>query len=124
MVEIDFTGMDWPSSPIDAASHFHKTILPQVRGALDPDSEFWVRVGDLPQSLDGVILFLPEADDDHNAWRLAAVQDLAREAAPRRVNAVAGGTADEQAEIADYLRDAPGITGQILSVGANPQERD
>jgi len=124
MVELDFTGMDWPSSPIDAAQHFHANILPQVRGALDPDSEFWVSVGELPQLLDGVILFLPDAGDKHTAWRLAVVQDLAREAAPRRVNAVTGGTLEEQAEIADYLRDAPGVTGQILSVGANPAESD
>lgn len=124
MVELDFSGTDWPSSPIDAGSHFYTHILPQVRGALDPDSEFWVSVGELPQSLDGVILFLPEAGDEHDAWRLAAVQDLAREAAPRRVNAVVGGNDEEKAEVADYLRDAPGVTGQILCVGANPAESD
>ncbi len=124
MVELDFSGMDWPSSPIDAASHFHENILPQVRGALDPDSEFWVSVGELPQTLDGVILFLPDADEAHDAWRLAVVQDLAREAAPRRVNAVVGGSNDEKAQVSEYLRNAPGVTGQIMAVGANPQESD
>jgi hypothetical protein len=33
----------------------------------------------------------PPADHSHRGWRLAAVQELAREFAPRRVNAVVCG---------------------------------
>ena len=50
------------------------------------------------------------------ALRLASDVDLAREAAPKRVNAVAGD--NEQAIVAtlEWLAQAPGITGQLLAV--------
>jgi hypothetical protein len=64
---------------------------------------------------DVVLVFKP-AGHEHHAWRLAAVQGLARELAPIRVNAVAG---DDEIAINDavlFLNDAPGITGQLLAV--------
>nr|WP_232308096.1 hypothetical protein [Tsuneonella dongtanensis] len=66
---------------------------------------------------DVVIVFEP-AGHDHRAWRLAAVQGLAREHAPRRVNAIAS---DKEAAIAaatDYLGRAPGVTGQYFVLDA------
>jgi len=63
-----------------------------------------------------LVLVFPPAPYDHRGWRLAAIQDLARAAAPARVNGVVGD--DEQAIAATlaWLADAPGITGQLLSV--------
>ena len=61
-----------------------------------------------------MLVFAP-ADHTHRGWRLAAVQELARAAAPLRVNGVAG---DDDAAIAaaDRLpRRAPGVTGQLLA---------
>jgi hypothetical protein len=91
-----------PEPALDAAAQFHQRDLPRVRAALS--------------DTDALALVFPPAPYDHRAWRLAAVQDLAREAAPRRVNAVAGD--DEQAigEALAWLEQAPGITGQLLAV--------
>ena len=82
--------------PLAAAAQFHAEVLAQVARAPD---------GDL------VIVFDP-ADYRHTAWRRAAVQQLARDAAPRRVNALA---ADDEGAIAaalSYLDTAEGVTGQ------------
>ena len=62
-----------------------------------------------------VVVFAP-AGHEHRAWRLAAIQELAREAAPKRVNGIAGGADDAIKEVAAYLRAAPGVTGQLLAV--------
>ncbi len=61
-----------------------------------------------------LVLIFPPADHTHRAWRLAAVQGLARELAPRRVNALA--SADEAGIAAGlaYLEGAAGLTGQYL----------
>ena len=89
-----------PAAPLDAAEAFHAEPLAQARQAL--------------AEADGLALVFAPAE--HGAWRLAAVQALAREAAPKRVNAVAG--ADEAAigRALDFLTDASGVTGQILAV--------
>ena len=68
------------------------------------------------------MVFAP-ADHTHRAWRLAVVQGLARELAPRRVNALA--SRDEAAIAASlaYLESAEGLTGQYLPLddaGAGP----
>ena len=68
------------------------------------------------------MVFAP-ADHTHRAWRLAVVQGLARELAPRRVNALA--SRDEAAITAAlaYLESAAGLTGQYLPLddaGAGP----
>lgn len=91
-----------PEAPLDAAAAFHAQWLPQARAAL--------------QDVDTLALILGAAGHEHGAWRLAAVQELAREAAPKRVNAIAG---DDEAAIAEtlaYLASAPGVTGQLLAV--------
>jgi hypothetical protein len=61
-------------------------------------------------------MVFPVAAYDHRGWRLAAVQDLAREAAPRRVNGVVGNQERAVATTLDWLAQAPGITGQLLAV--------
>ena len=124
MIELDYRSVDWPASSLDAANHFHREIVPQVRETLDPDSAFWREAGEVPQALDAAILVLPPADHTHAAWRLAAVQELAREAAPARINAVVGLADEDVAEAVDYLRDAPGVTGQVLTVDAIAGKND
>jgi hypothetical protein len=86
-----------PDEPLGAAACFHADVLPQI-----------VPVGD------ALTLVFAPADHTHRAWRLAAVQGLARRWAPVRVNAVASG--DEVAILAadTYLTHAPGVTGQYL----------
>jgi hypothetical protein len=90
-----------PDEPLAAAARFYTDHLPAIEQALAGRTE------------DLVIIFAP-ADHTHRGWRLAAVQQLARDHAPVRVNAIA---ADEEQVIAAglaYLGTAPGITGQYL----------
>lgn len=91
-----------PNGALDAAARFHRDWLGKAREALGTN--------------EALALVFPAAAYDHRGWRLAAVQDLAREAAPKRVNGVAG--SDEQAIAAtiEWLAQAPGITGQLLAV--------
>ena len=101
----DATGL--AAAPLDAAAQFHTQIAPQLRDAAG----------------DAVIVFAA-AGHEHGGWRLAAVQELARAAAPFRVNAVAGGDAAAQAQALDYLAAAPGVTGQVLALAGNPGGKD
>ena len=93
-------------------------VGPLPDGALEAAAEFYARVVPLipPQDGEDVVLIFPLAPYDHRAWRLAAVQDLARSAPPVRVNGVVG---DDEAAITEalaYLEGAPGVTGQLLAV--------
>jgi hypothetical protein len=94
---------DLPREPLAAAAEFHARLLPEIRGAL-------------ALAADHLILVFAPADHTHRGWRLAAVQELAREYAPARVNGVVG---DEAAAIAGadaYLTEANGVTGQLLAL--------
>ncbi len=91
-----------PAAPLDAAAQFHAQWVPPIRKALSEEAM--------------VTIQFPPADYPHKSWRLAAIQELAREAAPVRVN---GLEADDDAAVSaalDYLDNAPGITGQLLSL--------
>lgn len=95
-----------PDEPLAAAAHFHAEVLPRALAALKEH----------PAHL--ALVFAP-ADHAHTAWRLAAVQGLAREHAPSRINAMA---ADDEAGIAAalaYLDAAEGVTGQLLPLDGN-----
>lgn len=59
-------------------------------------------------------IILPPAPYDHTDWRRALARDLAREAAPKRVNIVAGHHGDARNAVLRFLADAPGVTGQYL----------
>lgn len=88
------------AKPLAAAAAFYGEVLPRIEAALMEDT---------------MLVFAP-ADHTHRAWRLAAVQELARKHAPRRVNAV---ISDDEAAIAaaeQYLASAPGVTGQLLAL--------
>ncbi len=90
-----------PEHPLDAAAHFLDQFVPKVRSMATS--------GD-------VVVILPPADHTHAAWRLAAVQELAREAVPNRVNAVEG---EDEAAVSDtlyYLQSADGVTGQVFTL--------
>jgi hypothetical protein len=101
-----------PEGALEAAARFHSEHVPPIRAALAQ-----------PQAEGLVIVFAP-APVDHRAWRLAVVQDLARSAAPARVNAVAGDDEQGLAQALAYLEAAPGITGQLLTVdGKSVQTR-
>jgi hypothetical protein len=89
-----------PAEPLKAAAQFYAEVLPRVEA----------------ESRDDCTLVFPPADHTHRAWRLAAVQELAREYAPRRVN---GLVSDDEVAITAaerYLASAPGVTGQLLAL--------
>ncbi|MCT2558522.1 hypothetical protein N0B51_05965 [Tsuneonella sp. YG55] len=90
-----------PSSAVEAAAAFHRDGLPPVFKAITETRE------------EVTLVFAP-ADHTHRAWRLAAVQGLAREHAPLRVNAIAGDDEAAIAAAADYLARSPGVTGQYF----------
>ena len=91
-----------PKDALAAAAQFHAEVLPGVKEAVQatPAGQF-------------ILVFTP-ADHTHRGWRLAAVQGLAREYAPRRVNAVESDDDAAIAAAAAYLAGADGITGQLL----------
>jgi hypothetical protein len=95
------TIIELPADPLDAAAEFHARELPRVRHHLSPA---------------GIVLVFKPAGYEHHAWRLAAVQGLARELAPIRVNAVAGDDQTAVDEAVLFLNGAQGITGQLLAV--------
>lgn len=106
LVLIEARGL--PEAPLDAAAAFHSRILPQARRAAGNDL---------------VLLFDP-ADHRHLHWRTAAVEELAREAAPCRVNGAVGGSSAQVKAVCEYLDAAPGVTGQLFAIDGNVAERD
>ena len=131
-----------PEGALEAAAVFHVEWLPQVRAILNPPflGEVAARSTDgggeahaqppsaspgsapPPQGEDLALIF-PPADHTHRGWRLAAVQALARESAPLRVNAIAGGSDPAIVAARAYLEQAQGVTGQYLPLddaGAGP----
>jgi hypothetical protein len=97
---------DLPTDPLAAAAVFHGQWLPRVIAAM-------------AEARDDLALILPPADHTHRAWRLAAVQSLARRAAPRRVNAIASTDEAAIAAAEAYLAAAPGVTGQVLALDSH-----
>jgi len=99
-------------SPLDAAARFHAHIVPSIRAMMANGSEL-------------VVMFDP-ADHSHTSWRKAAIEELAREAAPCRINGVIARAQDKQdtAQTIQFLHKSPGITGQILQVDGNCGDKD
>lgn len=89
-------------APLGAAAEFAARYLPILRRG-EPG---------------GCIILFDPADHTHRSWRLAMVQELARAAAPRRVNAIVGDDADAFRKTIAYLDSAPGVTGQLFVLGA------
>lgn len=108
MALVRIEARELPEAPLDASAAFHARILPLARRAAGNDL---------------VLLFDP-ADHTHLHWRTAAVEELAREAAPCRVNGAVGGSSASVKAVCDYLDRAPGVTGQLFAVDGNPAESD
>jgi hypothetical protein len=91
-----------PDSPLDAAGAFMAFHLEHARALLArPDCT-------------ALAIILPPAGHAHRDWRLALARDLAREAAPARVNVVSGPPGERREACLGFLADAPGVTGQYL----------
>lgn len=91
---------DLPATALDAAAEFHARWVPEVRTVLEDEET------------SSLAIVLDPAPYDHTDWRRSAARDLARALAPKRVNIVAGRKPEAIAATLDYLRDAPGVTGQ------------
>ncbi len=91
-----------PDGALDAAGAFMAFHLDAARALLAEDG------------VTALAIVLPLAPHDHRDWRLALARELAREAAPRRVNVVAGTPGAARAATLRFLADAPGVTGQYL----------
>lgn len=87
--------------PLQAAADFHARLLTSVETKLGAGADPFT------------LVFLP-AGYEHKAWRLAAVQALARRFAPSRVNAVESDDPAAIAAAARWLSGAAGVTGQLL----------
>lgn len=96
---------DLPETALDAAAAFHGEPLARARVALAGEC-------------DALVLVFPPAPHDHAGWRKAAIADLARAAAPKRVNALAGSDPQALSAALAWLENAPGITGQLLAIDA------
>ena len=92
-----------PAAGLDAAGAFMAFHLPAARAMLDQ------------ADCTALAIILPPAAHDHRDWRLAMARDLAREAAPKRVNIVAGAAGEALTATLRFLADAPGVTGQYLA---------
>jgi hypothetical protein len=129
-----------PQAPLDAAAAFYAQWLPKIAVLFDPprNGEVAARSADggvaappqstelaensrplhhpsggpPPRSGEDLLLVFPLADHTHRSWRLAAVQELARKAAPLRVNGVAADSETAISSALSYLAKAPGVTGQ------------
>jgi hypothetical protein len=89
-----------PESALDAGTAFMAEHLAAARAILaDPETT-------------ALAIILAPATHDHGDWRLALARDLAREAAPKRVNVVAGTPGAALEATLRFLADAPGVTGQ------------
>lgn len=94
-----------PAEPLAAAAHFYAVVLPGIVAAHE----------------DLVVVF-PPADYTHRGWRLAAVQQMARDHAPLRINALASDDERAIAATLAYLATAEGVTGQYLPLDGNGAE--
>ncbi|MEP2234442.1 MAG: Rossmann fold domain-containing protein [Alteripontixanthobacter sp.] len=92
-----------PQEPSAAAARFYAVFQPKAMALLQ-------------EGAGGLILELPAADHAHSDWRRAAVRDLARLAAPKRVVMIAGGDGHAREQAAAYIQRAPGVTGQLLDL--------
>lgn len=91
-----------PDNPLDAGAAFMAFHLEAARALLaDPATT-------------ALAIVLPPAGHEHRDWRHALARDLAREAAPKRVNVVAGAEGEAHAATLGFLANAPGVTGHYL----------
>lgn len=102
-----------PENPLAAAAEFHGEVLPRVLATAD---DLWL--AGLDSNSHVTLVFAP-ADHPHRAWREAAIQTIARECAPIRINAVASAEEPALAAATAWLAAAPGVTGQFLTLDSH-----
>ena len=121
-----------PDEALAAAAHFHAAVLPELL-ELFKTSPFLFRGGAgcggcPPEAVQsetsegeglGFVLIFHPADHTHHGWRLAAVQSLARQFVPLRINALASVDAKAIGAAESYLATAQGVTGQFLSLDSH-----
>jgi len=91
-----------PDNPLDAGAAFMAFHIEAARALLaDPATT-------------ALAIILPPAGHEHRDWRQALARDLAREAAPKRVNVVAASVDEGLAATLGFLANAPGVTGHYL----------
>jgi hypothetical protein len=91
-----------PDNALDAAAAFMALHLDTARAILaEPDCT-------------ALTIIMPPAAYDHRDWRRALARDLARGAAPKRVNIVAGHPGEARNAVLRFLADAFAVTGQYL----------
>lgn len=95
-----------PDDPLAAAANFHSDWLPRVLALLDSGESVLT------------LVFAP-AGLAHSGWREAAVQLLARERTPARINAICGEDPAAIRATASFIAGAPGLTGQYLVLDGN-----
>ena len=120
MAQLVIAALDLSDDPLDASTEFLTEVAPAARKMLSSS-------GPVPglqssDTLDAVAFVFSGVTKEHYGWRLAAIQSLAREAAPKRVNGVAGDDYETSRAATDWLANAPGITGQLLAVDGKTAE--
>ena len=95
-----------PAKATEASAEFHARVLPRV-------------LAELGRAHPQLVLVFAPADHTHRGWRLAAVQGLAREYAPLRINAVVSDDENAIAAAVRYLEGAEGVTGHLLPLDGN-----
>jgi hypothetical protein len=97
---------DLPEEPLAAAARFHDHVLPRIRAELEAGA-------------DHLTLVFTAAGHGHRGWRLASVQELAREYAPVRVNGIESSEEAATTAAHAFLSGANGVTGQLLALDGN-----
>jgi len=95
-----------PGESLSAAADFHARLLPGILETLSG-------------GVDHLTIVFAPADHTHRGWRLAVVQELAREHAPVRVNGLVSGEETAIAAAEAWLAEAKGVTGQLLALDGN-----
>jgi hypothetical protein len=102
MALVQVTGL--PEAPLDAAAAFYRDWLPLIEAGLAASED------------ESTVLVFAPADHSHRGWRLAAVQELARAHAPRRINALVCDAEPGVIAARGLLDVCQGITGQLLAL--------
>ncbi len=131
-----------PEAALAAAAEFHARVLPLINPLRDGEGDHpqdgggaqaacvdpaksrhaegapppSLRDGPPPPLGEDLVIIFTLADHTHRAWRLAAIQSLAREFAPVRINALASDSEKAIAAALAYLETAKGVTGQLLEL--------
>jgi hypothetical protein len=119
---LEYRGWGWPDNPLDAAAEFLRKCVPEVREYADMSglaADIAAHHPTPSDRYDGVIIALPHADYTHEEWRQSAIRQLARECAPMLVNGIAAAAGENIRPVLDYLKSAPGVTGQMLRTDGN-----